>query len=134
MSPIPFSLLITSALSTYKRFISDNHWLILRPPFFLLVALRKLCLYTYLWVQFFFNKVFNSWGFFHFSAAYYLFPHNVSNIFFQFEFEEDNKNEHLKLFVDEKKNTIENNSLLKRKTPFIISSCVKKPTILKMCL
>lgn len=118
MSPIPFSLLITSALSTYKRFISDSHWLILRPPFFLLVALRKLCLYTYLWVQFFFNKVFNSWVFFfHFSAAYYLFPHNVSNIFFQFEFEEDNKNEHLKLFVEEKKTicitTIENNSQMK---------------------
>lgn len=55
--------------------------------------------------------------FFHFSAAYYLFPHNVSNIFFQFEFEEDNKNEHLKLFVEEKKNicitTIENNSQMK---------------------
>lgn len=136
MSPIPFSLLITSALSTYKRFISDNHWLILRPPFFLLVALRKLCLYTYLWVQFFFNKVFNSWVFFHFSAAYYLFPHNVSNIFFQFEFEEDNKNEHLKLFVEEKKLFVllQLKTILKWKTPFIISSCVKKNTILKMCL
>lgn len=137
MSPIPFSLLITSALSTYKRFISDSHWLILRPPFFLLVALRKLCLYTYLWVQFFFNKVFNSWVFFfHFSAAYYLFPHNVSNIFFQFEFEEDNKNEHLKLFVEEKKLFVllQLKTILKWKTPFIICSCVKKPTILKMCL
>lgn len=129
MSPIPFSLLITSALSTYKRFISDNHWLILRPPFFLLVALRKLCLYTYLWVQFFFNKVFNSWVFFfHFSAAYYLFPHNVSNIFFQFEFEEDNKNEHLKLFVEEKKLFVllQLKTILIWKTPFIICSCVKK--------
>lgn len=136
MSPIPFSLLITSALSTYKRFISDSHWLILRPPFFLLVALRKLCLYTYLWVQFFFNKVFNSWVFFHFSAAYYLFPHNVSNIFFQFEFEEDNKNEHLKLFVEEKKLFVllQLKTILKWKTPFIICSCVKKTTILKMCL
>lgn len=37
--------------------------------------------------------------------------------FLQFEFEEDNKNEHLKLFVEEKKNicitTIENNSQMK---------------------
>lgn len=74
-------------------------------------------LYLFAGPIFFFNKVSNSWGFFHFSAAYYLFPHNVSNIFFQFEFEEDNKNEHLKLFVEEKKNicitTIENNSQMK---------------------
>lgn len=130
MSPIPFSLLITSALSTHKRFISDSHWLILRPPFFLLVALRKLCLYTYLWVQFFFNKVFNSWVFFfHFSAAYYLFLHNVSNIFFY--------NLNLKRII--KTNTwnclsrkkklfvlLQLKTILKWKTPFIICSCVKK--------
>lgn len=128
MSPIPFSLLITSALSTYKRFISDNHWLILRPPFFLLVALRKLCLYTYLWVQFFFNKVFNSWGFFYFSAAFYLFPHNVSNIFFNLNLKRIIKTNTWNC-LSRKKNLfvlLQLKTILKWKTPFIISSCVKK--------
>lgn len=129
MSPIPFSLLITSALSTYKRFISDNHWLILRPPFFLLVALRKLCLYTYLWVQFFFNKVFNSSVFFFISLLHITFFFIMFQTFFlQFEFEEDNKNEHLKLFVEEKKLFVllQLKTILIWKTPFIICSCVKK--------
>lgn len=129
MSPIPFSLLITSALSIYKRFISDNHWLILRPPFFLLVALRKLCLYTYLWVQFFFNKVFNSSVFFFISLLHITFFFIMFQTFFlQFEFEEDNKNEHLKLFVEEKKLFVllQLKTILIWKTPFIICSCVKK--------
>lgn len=48
--------------------------------------------------------------------------------FLQFEFEEDNKNEHLKLFVEEKKLFVllQLKTILIWKTPFIICSCVKK--------
>lgn len=129
MSPIPFSLLITSALSTYKRFISDSHWLILRPPFFLLVALRKLCLYTYLWVQFFFNKASSSWVFFFISLLHITFsPIMFQTFFFNLNLKRIIKtntwnclSRKKKLFV-----LLQLKTILKWKTPFIISSCVKK--------
>lgn len=129
MSPIPFSLLITSALSTYKRFISDNHWLILRPPFFLLVALRKLCLYTYLWVQFFFNKFFNSWVFFFISLLHItFFPIMFQTFFFNLNLKRIIKTNTWNC-LSRKKNLfvlLQLKTILKWKTPFIICSCVKK--------